>query len=177
MSSRAKTGGRDFEPPKAEIRRIAFTERGGEIIVRLTNDNDRAVHYVADVRAMLFDASARRLTIRLSDTGRVLVAGLAAVEPDFRYIDPHSDAELQLLIPSTMVKLAGGTSANEEVLFEEHELAGAAEIVVEVAWADTPFYQDPRQTKVDRYPAAIWEQGRAVASATIGSGKEPERRE
>lgn len=172
MSSRSTTG-KDFGPPKSEIRSVTFTERGGEVIVRLRNDNDRAVHYIADVRAMLFDPATRRLTIRLSDAGRTRVAGIASIEPDFRYIDPHSDAELKLLLPPTMVKLAATAGPGDEVRFEEHAPANATEIVVEIGWADTPYYEDPRGQATDAYPTALWEQGRVVASSKLRPNTEP----
>jgi hypothetical protein len=138
---------------------------GFELSVRLRNPLDRAVHYIADVRAMIFDPATRRLRVQLSDQGRELPPGGIAVQPQIRTIDPHGEALATVRLPKTIVKLAQ-TPSPGEVRFEEHAIADAVEIELEIGWADTPYYPDPRDKSRTAPPVAAWEQ--EAARVTFG---------
>lgn len=148
------------EPPelRGAVQSMAEADDGVELVVRLTNPSDWALHYIADVRAIIFDPATRRLRVQLSDRGRELLPGGIAVEPRFRMIDPHSDASLTVPLPRTIVKLTDTPSPTGEAVFEEHAIADAANVELEIGWAPIPYYQDPRDRSRGKSPVSSWEQ-------------------
>ena len=131
---------------------------GFELAIRLHNPLDRAIHYIADVRAMIFDPLTRHLRLQLSDQGREMPPGGIAMEPRFRMVDPKSDAIVMIRLPKTIVKLSAVPSPTGEVTFEEHAIEEADEIEIEIGWADTPYYKDPREKSRGKSPVSSWEQ-------------------
>jgi len=180
MSRKASKGTpREPQGPRGTIRSVDHTKRGAEVTLRLRNDDTRAVHYISSVRTIRFDPVTKRVVVGLSDEGRVVIPGAAEVHPSFNYIDPGSEAELQIVLPPRIVKLAEGPMPDDEVRFEEHDLADAEEIVVEVAWSDTPYYEDVRAQERaherNRPGAELWMKGKTVMAAPMpdrgGGGK------
>jgi hypothetical protein len=168
MTTKAGTGApREPRAPKGTIRKVARTRRGTEITLRLRNDDSRPVHYISNVRTLRYDPAAKRVTVGLSDEGRVLVPGVANVHPAFNFIDPDSEAELHLVLPQRIVKLSEAGGPQDEVRFEEHDLLDADEIVVEVAWSDLPYYEDarPGARAGGRTPAEAWARGKVAMIA------------
>lgn len=136
-----------------------------EVVVRLQNKAARALHYVADVRVTRYDPATRTLTLALSDEGREIIPGLAGTLPLFRHVDPGSAAEIHLRIPDRIVKLSRA-AAPGELAFTTQPLSDVRDVVIEVAWADVPYYHDTRASAQHdaRLPAARWEQHKARAS-------------
>lgn len=158
----------------AAIQSVAPVDTCLQVVVRLHNKAARALHYVADVRAMRYDPTTRTLTLALSDEGREVIPGLAGKLPLFRHVDPGSEAEIHLSVPDKIVKLSrsagsagsAGSAESGELAFETQQLADIREVVVEVAWADVPYYHDTRASALQdaRLPAARWEQHKARAT-------------
>ncbi len=148
------------EPPelRGSVESMVEADDGVELEIRIRNPLDRAAHYISDVRAMIFDPATRRLRVQLSDQGREMPPGSIAMEPRFRMIDPHSEALIKVRLPKTIVKLADAPSPAGEVVFEEHTIADADEIELEIGWADTPYYSDPRDKSRGISPVSSWEQ-------------------
>lgn len=155
---------------EAEAESMSETEDGFELTIKLRNPLDRALHYISSVRAMIFDPATRRLRVQLSDQGREQPPGGMAVEPTFRTIDPHSEALATVRLPKTIVKLADTPSPPGDVLLEEHAIADATSIELEIGWADTPYYTDPREKTRGTEPVSAWEQH--SARATFSPGRE-----
>ncbi|HEV2837217.1 MAG TPA: hypothetical protein VGW58_18000 [Pyrinomonadaceae bacterium] len=144
-----------------------------EVVVRMTNDADRALHYISDVRATRYDPSTKTLVVALSDEGREVIPGAIMKLPVFRRIDPRSTAEIRLRVPDRIIKLSRSAPPGE-LAFETHQLSDAQEVVVEVAWADVPYYKDTRAKADDkRLPAARWEQHKARTKKAIKGGRKP----
>lgn len=159
MSTSRGRGTEGERPPvEAKVESVRETEDGLEVEVRIFNPLDRPIHYVADVRAIVFDPATRRLRVQLSDRGREPLPGGLAVQPRIRAIEPQSDVLASIRLPRTIVKLAEALSPEGEVLFEEHTLTDAEEIELEIGWADTPYYDDPREKGQKGPPIASWEQ-------------------
>ena len=155
----------------AAIQSVAPVDTHLQVVVRLQNKAARALHYVAEVRATRYDPTTRTLTLALSDEGREVIPGLAGKLPVFRHVDPGSQAEIHLSVPDKIVKLSravgsGGSGGSDELAFETQQLSDVREVVVEVAWADVPYYQDTRASALQdaRLPAARWEQHKARAT-------------
>jgi len=152
----------------AAIQSVAPVDTHLQVVVRLQNKAARALHYVAEVRATRYDPATRTLTLALSDEGREVIPGLAGKLPVFRHVDPGSQAEIHLSVPDKIVKLsrAVGSGGSGELAFETQQLFDVREVVVEVAWADVPYYQDTRASALQdaRLPAARWEQHKARAT-------------
>lgn len=129
-----------------------------ELFIRLHNPLDRAIHYISDVRAMIFDPKTKRLRVQLSDQGREIPPGGIPKEPEFRKIDPRSESVIKVRLPKTIVKLSDSPSPDGETRFEEHTISEADEIELEIGWADTPYYRDPREKSRGRHPISSWEQ-------------------
>lgn len=150
------------------IQSVAPVDTRLQVIVRLQNKAARALHYVAEIRATRYDPTTRTLTLALSDEGREVIPGLAGKLPVFRHVDPGSQAEIHLSVPDKIVKLsrAVGSAESDELAFETQQLSDVREVVVEVAWADVPYYQDTRASALQdaRLPAARWEQHKARAT-------------
>jgi len=131
-----------------------------EVVVRLSNKSKRALHYISDMRAMRYDPLAKRLVIALSDEGREILPLNVEKVPVIRHIDPQSDAEIRISVPERIIKLPSQTPGGK-LAFEKHDMAEMQEVVVEVGWADVPFYKDTRPRKAEasrKMPAALWEQ-------------------
>lgn len=157
---------------EAELAAVTEDDTGLEITVRLHNAVDRALHYVGAVRALDYDEAAGRLTVRLSDVGREVVPGAANVRPPMRYVDPGADAEVTFHLPAQITKLAPDPGGDDrKVAFERQRIADASEIVVEVAWADVPFYEDPRQHDDLVLPSVRWQQHSTRATFRRGGKK------
>ena len=148
------------------------TEGELEFVVRLTNDTDRALHYISDVRATRYDPGSRTLVIALSEEGLEPIPDAGMQLPRFRRLDPRSTAELHLRLPDRLIKMTSG-AAPGELAFETYDLKEAREVVVEVAWADVPYYPDTRETDDKRPPTVKWEQHKARAIRPMTGGGQP----
>ncbi|MBD8543295.1 hypothetical protein IFU00_13500 [Oxalobacteraceae sp. CFBP 8761] len=149
----------------AAIQSVVPVDTHLQVVVRLQNKAARALHYVAEVRATRYDPATRTLTLALSDEGREVIPGLAGKLPVFRHVDPGSQAEIHLSVPDKIVKLSRAVGSGE-LAFETQQFSDVREVVVEVAWADVPYYQDTRVSALQdaRLPAARWEQHKARAT-------------
>jgi hypothetical protein len=154
-------GGRRGRPPRLEgsVKTARVTERGIELVLRVRNPGARALHYISDVRVLRYDPATQRLTVRLSDDGLEVLPGIMAKLPQFRAVDPQSEAEFSIELPEKIVKLSEAPAPPGELSLQEHRIADAKEIDIDIAWADTPFYQDPRSHDDKQLPAARWQQG------------------
>ncbi len=159
------------KPMNGSVKSMTVTERGMDVVVRLQNPNRRAMHYISDIRAIDYDPVGKRLTVRLSDQGLTLIPGMMSLNPKFRIVDPNSESEFLISLPSTIVKL-GPPSASGQATFVEHRIADTSEVAIEIGWSDTPFYEDPRTTKGKELPAARWERGKLRVSHTIPPRKD-----
>jgi hypothetical protein len=148
------------------LRSMSHVERELQLVVRLENRASRALHYIADVRAVRFDAGTRRLRLALSDEGREVIPSTVQKVPVFRHIDPGATAEIVLKVPDRIVKLSRSGPPGE-LAFESYPLSEIDEVEVEIGWAEVPFYPDTRPQAVadQRLPAARWEQHHARARA------------
>ena len=164
----------DIKPDalRASIKSMERSDHNIELVVRLVNTAKRALHYIADVRAIRYDPGTKRLTLALSDEGREVIPGAIGKLPVFRYIDPESDADLRLRVPDRLIKLSR-TAPPGELAFETHQLSDVQEVVVEIAWADVKYYKDTRVTDDMRLPAARWQQHKARATKRLTVGRRP----
>jgi len=143
-----------------------------EFVVRMTNDADRALHYISDVRATRYDPNTKTLVVALSDEGREVIPGTIMKLPVFRRIDPKNTAEIRLRVPDRIVKLSRSAPPGE-LAFETHQLSEAQQVVVEIGWADVPFYKDTRAKDDKRLLAVRWEQHKARTTKNIKGGRKP----
>jgi len=171
MSENGKTS--PIDPPKpmtGSVKSMKMTDSGMEVLIRLQNPNTRAMHYISDVRALDYDPATKNLTVRLSDQGLTVIPSMVSMRPTFRFVDPESEAEILISLPQTIVKL-GQPSATGQVTLEEHRIADASEIAIDIAWADTQFYEDTRPSDSKELPAARWQQGKLRVSYKVPRGK------
>lgn len=164
----------DIKPDalRASIQSMERSDNSVELVVRLSNTATRALHYIAEVRATRYDPDTKTLTLSLSDEGRQVIPGAISKLPVFRYIDPESEAEIRLRVPDRLIKLSR-TAPPGELAFETHQLSDVQEVVIEVAWADVPYYKDTRVTGDMRLPAARWQQHKARATKRLRVGRRP----
>jgi hypothetical protein len=163
-----RRGGRKGPRLEGAVKSARLTDRGLELIVRLSNPGSRALHYISEVRALRYDPATRWLNVRLSDNGLMVLPGIIANIPQIRVVDPQSEAEFSVSLPEKIVKLSETPVPPGELALEEHRIADAAEIAVDVAWADTPLYQDTRPHDGDDRPSiARWQQDELRLSYTM----------
>ena len=142
---------------RADIRKVDSMDGQLRLVVRLSNKTTRALHYISDVRATR------------SDQGREVIPGAIAKLPVFRFVDPESDADIEVTIPDRIVKLSRNAPAGK-LAFETHQLSEAKSINVEIAWADVPYYEDTRKKDDKCMPAVRWEQHKAKATKRMKPG-------
>jgi hypothetical protein len=75
-------------------------------------------------------------------------------------------------MPNRLIKLSR-TAPPGELAFETHQLSDAEEVVINVAWADVPYYKDTRVTDDMRLPAARWQQHTAWTTKCLSLGRRP----
>ena len=154
---------------RADIRKVDSMDGQLRLVVRLSNKTTRALHYISDVRATRYDPATRILTLCMSDEGREVIPGAIAKLPVFRFVDPESDADIEVTIPDRIVKLSRNAPAGK-LAFETHQLSEAKSINVEIAWADVPYYEDTRKKDDKCMPAVRWEQHKAKATKRMKPG-------
>ena len=142
---------------KMSLKSIKEKDNNFEIIVRLSNEAQRSLHYVSDVRAVRYDASTKRLSVCLSDDGREVIPGVASLLPVFRHVAPGDTAEILLTVPTRLVKLIQSVPPGK-LEFESHDLTLVDEVFVEMAWSDVPYYPDTRNNDDTRLPSCQWQQ-------------------
>lgn len=143
----------------AVVSSSAETEQGLRIDFRLSNSASRALHYVAEPRGVTYDSVSGRLTVRLNDIGRELIPGAARVRPTTRFVEPGATVEASVVVPAEITRLVPSPDGDvSKVAFETIRVADAMAISVEIAWADTPYYEDTRTTKRDVFPSVAWQQ-------------------
>jgi hypothetical protein len=76
--------------------------------------------------------------------------------------------EIQHRIPNRIVKLSRSAPPGQ-LAFETHSFADMENVVVEVGWADVPFYKETRKSRAkdQRFPTERWEQHKARASMRL----------
>lgn len=156
----------------ASLKSVEPVDQEIELVVRLSNKADRALHYISDVRVTKYDPATRTLLLCLSDEGREVLPGAISKLPEFRIVDPESDAEISFRVPNRVVKLSRNAPPGE-LAFETHQLSDMEEVVVEIAWAEVPYYDDTRAARDDnRLPAARWEQHKARTTMRMKKNKQ-----
>ena len=170
MNESADRPTEDQEPGlHANVRSVEDDGENLRVTVTLTNNTDRTLHYISQVRTIRYDADSGRLRIALSDRGREPIAGAMTVLPEIRAIEPQGEASTVLVLPRTIVRLAVTATPSPEPLFEEPTIADATEVEIEVGWSRTPYYPDPREKPdVTEPPLVGWEDG--VSRSTISRG-------
>jgi len=163
-SKSKKDGGRTPVHLEISMKSVTANKRGISVLLKLHNPADRALHYVSEVRGLKYEPASKTLTVIMSDEGRVLVPGPMEKEPVTRSIDPKADAELELQLPPTIVKLAETPSPQGALRFEEQAISEAEHIDVRMAWSDTPYYIDPRPGDPMRTGLQRWQRDIAHVS-------------
>ena len=144
------------------------------ITVELVNDSDRTLHAYQDARRVVFDEAAGVLHVGLTDrAGDDNGNPSSFVMPNFTSVDPHGATTITVRIPRVLTRIAGA-SGQGGVQLERVAIDQAAQVLVEVAWNDTPFYPDPRRLEAgDAHPAAAlrrWERGTATTQVPLRGG-------
>jgi hypothetical protein len=148
----------------AELRSVRDLDDGLEVVVDVSNDSDRSLHYIAEVLAIDYDSDSRRLRLRLSERRRAPVMEVGIVEPTFRIVEPHGAASLVLKLPRRIVQLAPQDEPSAEPRFQERTIAEATEVEVEIGWSRTPYYPDVRERAES---LRAWEEATARATLTV----------
>jgi hypothetical protein len=144
---------------QATVDDVTAGDAGVTIRLTLENSADRALHYIAGVRAVAYAPETGQLTVRLTDVGRAVVPGGANIAPVMQFVEPESSVELAIELPAEIVQLAPAADGDlKRVAFVRHRIADTTRIRVELAWADVPFYEDPRSSAELQMPSVDWQQ-------------------
>jgi len=163
---------REPTPLEGRVQEIRERPDRVDVVVELRNPGGRALHYIADVRAIVFDPGTSTFIVRLSEQGLEPMSAGTQLEPRFGVVDPGSVASTLVRLPKTIVRMADTAGPDGELRFEEYRLADAETIAVEVGWSDTPYYPDPRDRsqkesdRTDHNAVAAWERQRMRVTAT-----------
>lgn len=164
MATSAKGGADERAPLRARVGNVRHRKDAVEFTVVLRNESDRTLHYIGDVRAIDFEPTTGHLRLRLTDRGREVVPGGMYVMPTFRAIEPRSEAAVTLKLPRTIVRLAPTATPTSQPTFEEHTIADAAVVELEIGWSRTPYYADVRESP---QPLEAWEDGLVRAQSSM----------
>jgi hypothetical protein len=143
---------------------VALQRRDERAILRIAvrNDSDRTLHAYATARQIEYDPESRALRVELSDENREqLPLGAIFVRPKFVAVDPGGERTIELNLPDVMHTISSESTA-EGLAFEALPIHEATSVTVAVAWSDTPFYPDVRETRggpLDQMES--WRQGTA----------------
>ena len=128
---------------------VALRRRDERAILRIAvrNESDRTLHAYATARQIDYDPETRSLRVELSDENREqLPLGAIFVRPKFVAVDPGGERTIELNLPDTMHRISSESTA-EGLAFEALPIHEATSVEVAVAWSDTPFYPDVRETR------------------------------
>jgi hypothetical protein len=135
------------------------------VLIELTNDSDRTIHAYRQARRVLYDPATTTLQVGLTDRAADTTRDASAfVLPEFTAVDPHGSTTIELRLPRILTRI-GGVSAEGAPLIERVPIHEAKQVVLEVGWSDTPFYEDPRALPAKAHPArqlSNWERGLAT---------------
>jgi hypothetical protein len=140
------------------------------LTVKAHNPSSRTRHLYNSFRVLRYDQATKTLEVQMSDHGltepRVLRHGdeKAAnfILPSFTSVDPHGDAELSLNLPRTIVRPNMAKSTIRSMRFESLPIHESTAVKVDLAWADTPYYEDPRIPYDHRLQLVNWTKGVAT---------------
>jgi hypothetical protein len=157
----------------------AVEESSIVLTIELVNDSDRTMHAYQDARRVVFDDVTGVLHVGLTDrAGEDNGRSSSYVMPNFTSIDPHGMTTITVRVPRVLTRIAGA-SGKGGVRLERIAIDQAAEVSVEVAWSDTPFYPDPRRLEAGQaHPSAAlrrWERGVAIAQTPLRNDSATER--
>lgn len=152
-----------------ELASISVGDTRIHLVLKIRNTAERALHYISDVRTLRYDSVNKELVVSLSDEGREVIPGAASKLPKFRHINPGNEAEIHLDVPKKIVKLSRSVPPGE-LGFESHQLTEAVDIVVNVAYADVPYYPDTRETELKTLPAVQWQQDKLIMRKSFKPG-------
>lgn len=159
----AKSPSKESKALEGSVESWSAADDGVDVVVHLRNPSDRALHYISDVRGIRVDPATGGLQVFLSDSEFITPLASFPMEPQFRLIDPNSDATLAVKLPKTMVRMAD-PAPDGSLRFDERVVADAPTIALIIGWSDTPLYRDPRDGSRQETPFAAWEQDRLRVS-------------
>jgi hypothetical protein len=146
--------------------------------IRVHNPSNRTRHLYNSVRALRFDPPSKTLEVQMSDHGLAEPRSLRYgdelqptnfILPSFTSVDPRSDGELSISLPRTIMRPDVAKSTSTSLKFEQLPIHEATTVKVDLAWSDTPYYEDPRIPYDHRQQLVKW----ARAVATHKSARKP----
>ena len=158
-----RQGGGDAERPRLRAAAPRVNDAGPrlELLVELSNDSDRTLYAVGELRGMKYDEVTRTLRVLLTD--REFEApnhpGIRML-PRLVSVEPGGSTTLRVEVPKTLSRLrapAGPPGPVPEI--ERIATTDAETVEVDVAWGRTPFYRDPRARKGATSDIVEWEDG------------------
>jgi hypothetical protein len=140
------------------------------LTVKLHNPSNRTRHLYNSTRALRYDRATKTLEVQMSDHGltepRALRYGdknpTNFILPSFTSVDPRGDAELSINLPRTIVRPDIAKSTAISMKFESLPIHESTAVKVDLAWSETPYYEDPRIPYDHRQQLVNWAKGVAT---------------
>jgi len=138
--------------------------------IRVHNPSNRTRHFYSSKRALRYDSATKTLEVQMSDHGlaepRLLRYGdekpTTFILPSFTSVDPQSDTELSISLPRTIIRPDIAKSTTTSMKFERVPIHEATALKVDIAWSNTPYYEDPRIPYDHRQQLVNWAKGVAT---------------
>ncbi len=127
---------------EATLQNLGVADGKLRLKLSLKNNADRAIHYIAAPRSYNFDAATSKLIVHLTDEHLPLLHHGFRTHPKFRYLDPGANAEVTVSVPQTLNVLAQPAIPGERVGITAMNVGAATDIELQIAWSDTPYYED-----------------------------------
>jgi hypothetical protein len=156
------------------VKDVRLRPAGERVAVEIpvANGADRTLHAYATARKILYDPSTKKLTLELTDEGAgPLMLGGTFVFPKFVAVDPGQERTIELDLPAVIHRMAPGADQPSPTI-ENLPIHEATSADVKLAWSDTPFYPEARETeKTPLDQLQEWQTGTAQQELKVKRGR------
>jgi hypothetical protein len=143
--------------PKFKFRGMSAAQGVHTVEFEVRNQTDAPIHLVVRPRGVSVDASgAVHLRFWDEPLPEGVMAGLFA-RPPTRILESGEDAIVQIKFPSQFREVTGQTLPDGRPEIRIIDVATAPDLVLDLAWANVPFYEDTRKEERPR-PQVLFEQ-------------------
>jgi hypothetical protein len=143
--------------------------------VKIFNPKQRTVHAYRDPRRILYDNTTGKLSLYLHDqhVEEDSIFSRHLPEPALAPLEGETETEIKISLPKVMNRFKSAAERGSSgPITEQLRVSEANEVQLEIAYNDTPFYDEPEVDQAKQ----LKEWGRNIAKADFKL-KPPERKE
>jgi hypothetical protein len=134
--------------------------------MKVFNPKQRTLHAYKDPRHLQYDNVTGKLTLYLHDqtVGKNSTVSHHLPEPSLAPLEGKTETEIKISLPKVMNRFKSAAErSNSGPIIEQLRIYEAKEIYLEIAYNDTPFYENPKADTATE----LKEWGRSIAKASF----------